>query len=431
MNAVKANAKRAWMLSKGYDLDQADHKNEVLEEFRDEVVDNLTSYVHKLKQTDYSVKLYFALNHGNFEIIIQNNVQMTPAELERAKQRIEWAQTADNLFEGYTLFNDNREGAGLGLAMNLLLLKQAGLGPENFRINSNNNSTTVYLTIPDAINSPVEVMQMQDRITSEIETIPEFPETIQKIISLCDNPKSGLKEIASQIELSPSLAASIMKTANSPAYRREKNAQTIAEACSVLGIKLIRELSTVFAAREILSDQYDVFHEFWDHAQKCAYYAKRLAELTDNKKYSDNAYLGGLLHDIGKIILYAIDPKVIEEINGLIIDRTQNSTARLEEVAMGVSHALLGGTLAEKWNFADSVVEMIKFHHSPFLASDDQKKQVSIIHLADALIRAEEGKRNYVHFDLDAMAELGIEKQSELSAIHDQIIDSVSKGEVA
>ena len=428
INAVKANAKRAWVIANDLDLNRADASSEVLQRFRDEVVDHLTDYAFSLKENDLCVKMYYASNDSGFDIIIQNNVEMTTSELSRVRERIEWARTAENLFEGYELFNDNREGAGLGLALNLILLKQAGLGPENFKIQSANGSTTVRLSVPSQINTPENVLAMQDRITTEIDSIPEFPETIQKVVALCDNPKSGLGQVASEIEMSPALATALLKTANSPAYRRERPVNSVSDAASFLGIKLIRELSI---AKEILASEYKTFGETWEHGQKCAIYAKSLAEKLGFKSLRDQAYLGGLLHDLGKIVLFSIEPETIKKLNGLTIDRNKNDTARLEEISLGISHATIGGMLAKQWNFSDMLVEMIEHHHSPFAAKPGNKIAVSLIHIADALLRSEEASRSYVHFDLDAMTELGIESHMQLRSLHDNLLTLSQTGQVA
>jgi len=94
----------------------------------------------------------------------------------------------------------------------------------------------------------------------------------------------------------------------------------------------------------------------------------------------DVAYLAGLLHNIGKVVLATIDPDTIKEINGLIVDENRRASSILEEITLGTSHTSIGGQMATKWGFQKEIIESIEYHHCPFCASPENQKLVSLIH---------------------------------------------------
>lgn len=421
INAVKANAKRAWIKNEGITLEQLEADEDLMHRFKAEAVDAIASMVSALQKLELVVQIRIEIKDDSIDISIMNNSGMTPEELNRFRDRIEWAEDATDLFAGYQKFGDNREGAGLGLMLNMMLLKQVGLGAKHMRVDSNDQVTRVLLSIPTIIQRSTELTGLQEKIFAELENLPTFPENIQKVINMCESPDSDIKAIATEIEQDPALSTGILKIANSPAFRTGNEIKTVAMAASILGVKTIREMTLVYVSREIVEEHYEVFKDFWDHAQKTANYSKKLAQNLGFKAIADTAYIGGLLHDLGKIILYSLDPKTIEEINGLNIDRAQNSTAVLEEISLGMSHSTLGAKLATKWNFSPELVDMIENHHSPFSADTTHMPMVSLIHIADGLIQTEKGQGSYVHFDLDALNAVNIKSARQLKQVHEEI----------
>ncbi|MCB1324540.1 MAG: HDOD domain-containing protein [Leptospiraceae bacterium] len=420
-NAVKANLKRAYFDRHAADITSASEYEQLIQDFKQNGVANLEDHIPAMNDLGLKVKVHLETNEHGLRLIIQNNAGMTPEELQRAKERVSVAGRLESVVDAFDEFADEEEGAGLGLILNMLLLKKSGIDPKNFQIASDQANTRVSLTIPRISAVPETVREMYERISAEVQEIPTFPESINRILELCKNTDSSAAMIATQIERDPSVAAGIVRMANSGGFSMGHKISSIQRAVATIGIKNVQQLTLAHGSRSILEQHYSVFQGFWNHAERCALYARLITEQLGLRKISDAAYLGGLLHDIGKIVLHSLDPEVIRGINGLNLDRTENSTAVLEEITLGLSHAEVGARLAERWNFSDELTDVIRNHHSAFAAKPEHRTAVSVVHIADAFIRVEEKKVSYVYFDVEAQGQLGIRRTRDLEALHEHV----------
>ncbi|MBX7057610.1 MAG: HDOD domain-containing protein [Leptospirales bacterium] len=420
-NATKANLKRAYFREKKADIENPEVYAKVMEDFKSEAVMDSRRWLPAIEAYGLMVHLYLEMRPDSFRVVVENNVGITPVELSRIRSRLKLAEKMDSIAEAFEHGFDESEGAGIGLLLNLILLRKSGIGQKNFAIQSDGKRTRVSLTIPRNLQRPGVAEELGQRIADHVENLPTFPQAIQRVMDLCDNPDTGLPAIAREVERDPALAASILRLANSGGFISGARAESISRAVSVIGAKNVRQLALAHSSKQLLNSQFPIFQQFWTHAARCANYARGIAEACGQRKHGDVAYMGGLLHDIGKIILHAIDPAQAGEISALRIDRTDNSSSVLEEVAMGVSHAQVGGMLAERWSFGDPLPDVIRYHHSAFAAPAAASIAASAVHLADAFLRAEEGRASYVYFDQDAQLRLGLPDPAALQNLHEHL----------
>lgn len=417
-NGVKANLKRAYFDARKADIQDPEQYASVIRAFRAEGVSNLEDFVPVMQEMNLKVQVFMETTPEGLRVVVQNNSGMTPDELTRARSRIQAAAEISSIAEILERFEDDTEGAGLGILLNMLLLKKTGIGTHNFQIASSEQDTRVMLKVPRTLTSPPEVTSLYNRIAEQIQRIPTFPDTIQRILALCDNPTADMRQITVEIEKDPSVAASILRLANSGGFVTSGKVDSIARAVGILGMNNVRSLVVAHSSRQILEKNYKIFEDFWQHASKTALYCRLIAEETGNRKLADSVYLGGLLHDLGKILLYSLEPEEVKKINGLNLDRTEASTAVLEEITLGLSHAEVGAKLARKWNFGEALTEMIHNHHSPFAAAEAHRVPVSIVHIADAFIRSESERAAFIYCDVVAQSTLGIHSSRELADLH-------------
>ena len=122
--------------------------------------------------------------------------------------------------------------------------------------------------------------------------------------------------------------------------------------------------------------------ELWRHSQTCAITARHIARKL-NIKNSEEIYVAGLLHDIGKVIMsHYIEDTYVEVVNKVIYENVTFLDA--EEEVLGFNHAQVGYRVAEKWNLPHDLVEAIAYHHSPEEATLDPH-MTCITHIADAI----------------------------------------------
>ena len=252
----------------------------------------------------------------------------------------------------------------------------------------------------------------------EVEGLPSFNHNILELLRLCKDKEAELRQIVDKIIIDPALTSDILKLANSAGFFVGKRVEQISEAIIIIGFTNLYDLILVSSTRSILEKRYTKFHEIWAHCTKTADYAKYIAQKFGNARDAEHAYLGGLLHDLGKLILLATDSKFSNWISELTKNRKLRTSTVLEEVALGISHSTIGEMIAKKWNFPDYLVEVIKYHHSPLEADEKFKEFIFPTYLANMLCEFETGKYNFYYLEETILEKYKLLSQKNVEDLH-------------
>jgi len=159
----------------------------------------------------------------------------------------------------------------------------------------------------------------------------------------------------------------------------------------------------------------------WNHSYKTAFYAYNLAKNFKRKKdLLDDAYVGGILHDMGKIIFSEVHPQLLEKISSFCekrgIDREM-----FEDLSAGLNHAEIGGRIAEKWNFPPTLIEAIRYHHEPANCDPAMRDVVYTVYLANALVNIEDGEISYEQLNMGVLRSYGIKNEDQVKVIIERL----------
>lgn len=149
-NAKKANTKRVYFQEKGLDIDDEAQYWIGMRNFREDTVRNIDRYLGMLKESDLFIKVQFKLNDGVMMIAVRNNIRLTRIEREKMEEKIARSRLYDNMADAYASIEDSSEGAGLGIVMMIIMLRNLGLSEKIIRFFSNDEETYVLLSIPVA-----------------------------------------------------------------------------------------------------------------------------------------------------------------------------------------------------------------------------------------------------------------------------------------
>ncbi|MBS3908397.1 MAG: HDOD domain-containing protein [Actinobacteria bacterium] len=162
---------------------------------------------------------------------------------------------------------------------------------------------------------------------------------------------------------------------------------TISQGPAALEDKdVLRGVMLAFSLQDFISGELksygQIAGELWEHSINCGLSAWMIATKT-NFSDLEQAFVAGMMHDIGKIVL---DKFLCEERLMLVDTITEDglTPAEAEKALLGIDHAEAGALLAEKWHFDDAVVEAVRWHHEPEKASDGSDLTV-FVHLADCM----------------------------------------------
>jgi putative nucleotidyltransferase with HDIG domain len=202
-----------------------------------------------------------------------------------------------------------------------------------------------------------------------------------------ENPQTTPKHLAPIIESDQGLARRLLWMVNAPYFEFNRKANTVNDAITLLGLNAIGHLMlaasvmrTFLAAGAIANF---TLKEFWQHQIGVGVLARYLARKV--RCDVENAFIAGMLHDLGKLVLAEFFAEALTEILSLM--QTKRLTFYKAETELGLgTHCELGGYLAEKWHLDPSLVEAIRRHHNPGDARNEQKL-VCIVHIANTLCK--------------------------------------------
>lgn len=223
-------------------------------------------------------------------------------------------------------------------------------------------------------------------IVNKVEDIKVLPEIINKIISLTEDPDSTVHDMEKAILQDQVLTTKILRLANSAYYGYARKISTISQATVLLGFQAIKGIALASTVSKYLTDELKGYslekNELWSQSQTCAIISRFIAK---NIKYSnpEEAYIAGLLRDIGKTILNQHMEKEYMEVLSKM-EENNMSFLDAEKEVLGFGHTEIGAKVAEKWNLPKELVEAIGLHHTPELAKENPIL-VSIVHIADAM----------------------------------------------
>lgn len=421
VNAIKANSKRLHFEELNLDIKNPDNYAKGMASFKDETLDDTKGIEQKLKESDYRASLAILRDKQGFIVRVTNNVGIHPKELERINLRIEKAKKYNDFTDAYDEIHDDSEGAGLGIVLTILLLKNSGLGDDPFKIESNGRLTTSQFEIPFQLKPRKITTQIKEQILKEINGLPSFNPHIVELQKMCYDSKSTIDAIVKKTMIDPALTADILKLANSAGFIIGKRIERLDEAVMIIGLKNLHDILIATVSRKILETRYPKFGEIWKHCNKTAVYAHHIALKCGLKKNADKTFLGGLLHDLGKLILLSVDPKFSGWISNIVKDRKIRTATVIEEVSLGISHSRIGSSMALKWSFPDYLVQAIQFHHSPLSAGNEFRDIVFPVYLANMFCGIESRKYHIFYIEEEVLEKLGIHSEAEVDSLHKEL----------
>ncbi len=214
--------------------------------------------------------------------------------------------------------------------------------------------------------------------------LPSPPMVIQKLQS-CIGHDVGNHELAQIIETDQAFTARILRLVNSPFYGFAGKIVSVEEAITMLGLNTIHQLlltTSLLNTIKIDNRALDL-NNFWIHSFGVGVIAKRML-YKHAKDIQNEGFMGGVLHDIGRLIFVELDPaKFID----FYSRQNWAIDLALEQTHWQIDHQKLGEILAQKWNFPSSISTIIACHHTPDEALE-HKLLVSAVHIADVLCHA-------------------------------------------
>ena len=228
--------------------------------------------------------------------------------------------------------------------------------------------------------------QKVDLILNNIDHLRPMPTSVTRILKEIDEPNIGINLIADYIGMDQALAALVLQMSNSAEMGFTDQCVSLQSAVMRIGLKRLKSILLASPAIGSLNRRLIGYRlgagELWQHSVATASASEWLARALTYPN-PEEAYVSGLIHDIGKLLL---DQYVFTDYTKIIdfMHRYQLPLWQVEEKLIGMDHAGVGGLIAEKWQFPISLIDAIRYHHYPSLARSNTNLP-AIINLANSV----------------------------------------------
>lgn len=222
-----------------------------------------------------------------------------------------------------------------------------------------------------------------EMVLNNIYNLPLIPKIIVEVTKILSTENVKNPELVKIISKDQGLVTKILSIANSPLYGIPRKVTTIDFAILILGVNEIRNIVSALSIIESFKNKTDKYldqKEFWLHSFVVGSAAKRLTEDFGDKN-SGEAFIAGLLHDVGISVIHRYFHTNFISILDLVKGQGM-SYEEAEFEVLGLTHEQIGYMLLEKWNFPISLCDAVHHHHEPS-ASKFESNMVAIVHLAD------------------------------------------------
>ena len=253
-----------------------------------------------------------------------------------------------------------------------------------------------------------------EAVINNVNQLPSVPDVVAKLLSMVNKEDFSFKDIAHEISKDQAMTTNILKLCNSAHFSKGNVITSVEKGVVTLGLNEIKEIIMLVAAKPIL-DKSLLGYEMekgalWQQGVVVAETAKRITELTGRKDVSDTVFTGGIIHNIGKVVIALFVHNTYAEIMDLVL-KDGIPFSQAEHDVMGYSHEEIGERILSKWNFPQVLKSIVRYYQDPMSAPEEDQYEVSVVHIANVLA---------------LMAGIGIGKDGLYHTIADNAIQKVN-----
>lgn len=215
--------------------------------------------------------------------------------------------------------------------------------------------------------------------------LPAMPQILSKLIALCQSNEAGIGELAKVIAHDAGMSTKVLTIANSSAYNSGSRKVSLMQAINMLGIEVLKSLVISESIYQTFNSYSRIpgidFRGFWVHSLKSAVLARELAKKMSYPQVEE-AYLAGLMHDVGRLALLSAAPDdYLSNFNA----KDDERLCAFETSTLGITHSETGAWLIEQWNLDSFLADSVRYHHEPIARLKSSHSLIRLVCLAHLL----------------------------------------------
>ena len=220
-------------------------------------------------------------------------------------------------------------------------------------------------------------------IVAWVGDLPPLPHVAAQALALIEDPDTTAGKLTELLGGDTALAARVLKIANSAMFSRQREITTINQAIMTIGFKTLKGIIVAATLRQLNRKFGKIEQMLWENSACTAVAARHLSQKL-RRPFIEEAFLLGLLHDLGKLVLMRQVPNEYEKIVQMTVEK-QIPFVDAEQQTLGFGHQLIGALVAKKWNFSIETCQVILHHHDPISGppKDQAEEKTLMIQTAD------------------------------------------------
>lgn len=224
-------------------------------------------------------------------------------------------------------------------------------------------------------------------LVGRIDSLPSAPRIYTQLVELLARQETSLVEVADTIKQDPAMSAKLLQMVRSAFFGTQVDTVCIDDAVARLGFNVIKSMALTAGVFEAFKQNGNIpgFSAAAEQ-QHALTVARASASILGKGLAADEAFMAGMLHDIGKLVLAAKIPEVLKAVIARAASE-KRSMDQIEREELATTHAEIGGYLLGLWGLPRAVVEAIAYHHSPQCVACPDLDAVTAVHVADVLCR--------------------------------------------
>lgn len=230
---------------------------------------------------------------------------------------------------------------------------------------------------------------LRESIQSAVKDLPALPSAVVKVVQETDKSEPSASKVEQHIQKDQGLTTKLLKVVNSAYYGVSGQVTNVQQAIVILGLQQVRNLTLSVGALSGFTSsnprQQEMLRSCWLHAFSTASASQLIAQ---HKKLDSTTsqvlFVGGLLHDIGRLFLFTHFPEEYRQVVTVAME-TDRPVEDVEAVMLGMNHAQVGSLIAQHWKLPKVISTLIADHEGPFDGTEDEV--LMCVHIADALTK--------------------------------------------
>lgn len=240
-----------------------------------------------------------------------------------------------------------------------------------------------------SLTNVVAKKRLGEEMISKVDDLPSLPTVVTQILNLIQDEQSNASNFEKYLRQDQGLTARLLRIVNSSFFGLKHKVTSISQAVVIIGYQSLKNLVLAASTSKFLEGAFPGYgfreQGLWQHSFMVASWSQKIAmKLGWSKEEAEEMFVAGLLHDIGKLVMSTYVTEHCQEMIMYIME-SKGDVCKAESALMGVDHAEIGARIAQKWNFSNQLVNIIKYHHN-IEESSGSEKEVSLINLVNYLL---------------------------------------------